>query len=58
MRCPNCNHIFEDEGRKKGGENSKRTDMGAGSEGQRKAQEGRKKAKEARLKDNIEQKKV
>jgi len=58
MKCPKCNHIFEDEGRKKGGEKSKRTDMGAGSEGQRKAQEGRKKAREAKLKAGLEQKKV
>jgi hypothetical protein len=32
---------------KKGGEASKRTDMGKGSEGQRKAQEGRKKKRAA-----------
>ena len=39
---------------RKGGEKGKRTDMGPGSEGQRKAQEGRKKAREAKLKAYIE----
>jgi len=42
----------------KGGKKSKRTDMGPGSEGQRKAQEGRAKAKEAKRIAALEQKKV
>lgn len=42
---------------RKGGQKGKRSDMGAGSEGQKKAQEGRRKAKEARLKATIEQEK-
>ena len=42
----------------KGGKKGKRTDMGAGSEGQRKAQEGRAKAKEAKRIADLEQKKV
>lgn len=42
----------------KGGKKSKRTDMGPGSEGQRKAQEGRAKAKEAKRLADLEQKKV
>ena len=47
---------FKEIGRK-GGQKGKRTDMGAGSEGQRKAQEGREKAKAKRLKTDIKQKK-
>lgn len=42
----------------KGGKKGKRTDMGPGSEGQRKAQEGRAKAKEAKRIADLEQKKV
>ena len=51
MKCPKCKHVIDDKlvGKylaAKGGAKGKRSDMGAGSEGQRKAQEGRKKAKE------------
>lgn len=49
MKCPKCDHIFKDEGRKKGGEKSKRK---LSAEAQAKMQAGRKKPKA-----NIEQKK-
>jgi hypothetical protein len=42
MKCPNCNHEWKDEGRKKGGEKSKRT---ISPEAQAKMQAGRKKPK-------------
>jgi hypothetical protein len=54
--CPKCGHVYKDEGRKKGGEKSKRTDMkGATAPGQIAAKEGkrRKKMIEALLKDYI-----
>lgn len=42
--CPKCGHVYKDPARVKGGKNSKRKDMGKGSEGQNKAQAGKKKA--------------
>ena len=53
MNCPHCTKPIDDKLiskhlASKGGGTSKRTDMGAGSEGQKKAQEGRRKAKEKR----------
>lgn len=52
MICPKCDYVFKAEAQKKGGENSKRTDMkGADSPGQIAAQKGREKARKARLKE-------
>ena len=50
MKCPKCNHVFEDEGRKKGGQKSKRK---ISPEAQAKMQAARKKSKAI-----MEQKKV